>query len=112
MLQVSPPLSRTLDYIDIRPDILPQTSTVGVEICSRSRGYMLKCCRIVAQGGCYGSRFSVSKPKDTHGPPAHDPRDAGPPFVSPHMPRPAAHGWHRKGHSTGGGEGVCARRGS
>src|SRR5215510_1515141 len=34
-------ISRTRDYIDIRPDVLPQISTVGVEICSRSRGYML-----------------------------------------------------------------------
>src|SRR5262245_49237356 len=41
----------TRDYIDIRPDILPGNSMVGVEICSRSRGYMLKFCRILAQAG-------------------------------------------------------------
>jgi hypothetical protein len=44
-------VSPTLDYIDIRPDILPETSTVGVEICPRSRGYMLKFRRIIAQAG-------------------------------------------------------------
>src|SRR5262245_3885934 len=45
------PVRPTRDYVDIRPDILPENSMVGVEICSRSWGYMLKFCRILAQAG-------------------------------------------------------------
>jgi len=56
--------------------------------------------------------FLCQSRKTPMGPPAHDPRDARQPFVNPHVPRPAAHGWHRQGHATGGGEGVFASLGS
>ena len=48
------------DYIDISPYNPSETSTVDVEIIPLLRGFIWPCGGIIAQAGCYLSRFYAS----------------------------------------------------
>jgi hypothetical protein len=49
--------SRTLEYMEILPHNLPETSTLNVEISPLLCGFIWRCGRIIAQGGFYVARF-------------------------------------------------------